>query len=334
MITLEDDELVFRFPEVHEDAVCSISLQRTLRIPDDDRDYPLPPGLGEFPLRHLDDYARNIPDRWLERGGVIMPMHQAEAMWIEFGGFHGSGYPFAIKIATGKINAISGEAWVPNLNADPQDYVVVPDQPWLDGYCVERGLIRQFVAMPLGSGYSAEEQLTGKGEHGGIQIVAYPMKASRYEEMRKSRIAEANVMRCMSVCESAEPDMGLAPGGRMKQEIYDDDYGLDAWDQRHPSKCFVTIANSTTWLAITGEVPPTTPPSASDYTDAGLPWFELFDADARALEGAAELQKLASVSQLGKKKGEAPLADNNSVDVNRIINLRKPGNNTVRESAL
>jgi len=100
------------------------------------------------------------------------------------------------------------------------------------------------------------------------------------------------------------------------------------------SKCFVTIANSTTWLAITGEVPPTTPPSASDYTDAGLPWFELFDADARALEGAAELQKLASVSQLGKKKGEAPLADNNSVDVSRIINLRKPGNNTVRESAL
>lgn len=30
-----------------------------------------------------------------------------------------------------------------------------------------------------------------------------------------------------------EPSMGLALGGRMKQEVYMDPYGLDAWDQRH-----------------------------------------------------------------------------------------------------
>ena len=48
----------------------------------------------------------------------------------------------------------------------------------------------------------------------------------------------------------AEPDMGLAPGGRIKQEIYDDPYGLDAWDQRHYSRCFVTIANSVAWAKI------------------------------------------------------------------------------------
>ena len=51
MITLEGDHLVFRFPEVHEDAGYSIRFQRTLRIPDDEKEYPLPPGLGEFPLR-------------------------------------------------------------------------------------------------------------------------------------------------------------------------------------------------------------------------------------------------------------------------------------------
>jgi hypothetical protein len=30
---------VFRFPEVHRDAVLHVEFQRTLRIPDDDRDY-------------------------------------------------------------------------------------------------------------------------------------------------------------------------------------------------------------------------------------------------------------------------------------------------------
>ena len=61
MITLDDDQLVFRFPDVHPDATCRIAFQRTLRIPDDNRDHPLPPGLGHFPLRHVDDHAARVP---------------------------------------------------------------------------------------------------------------------------------------------------------------------------------------------------------------------------------------------------------------------------------
>ena len=177
MITLEANRLVFRFPEVHADATCAIEFQRTLRVPDDGKDYPLPPGFGTFPLRHLDDFAPRVPEKWLARGGVIMPMRQAEAMWINFGGrgwFGDDGYPFAVKIATGKINAVTGEAWINHLNGDPQDYVVLPKQPWIDGYCVGTGSIRQFVAMPLGKGYSAEEQMTGGGKHWGHPVHRLP----------------------------------------------------------------------------------------------------------------------------------------------------------------
>ena len=46
---------------------------------------------------------------------------------------------------------------------------------------MEKGVIRQFVAMPLGAGYTAEEQITGKAEHGGLQIVVYPMKREVFE---------------------------------------------------------------------------------------------------------------------------------------------------------
>ena len=84
-----------------------------------------------------------------------------------------------MKVATGKICAIMGDQWVRHLNTDPQDYVVLPDQPWIDGYCVETGVIRQFVAMPLGTGYTVEEQLTGAAAHGGLQLVVFPMKRER-----------------------------------------------------------------------------------------------------------------------------------------------------------
>lgn len=276
MIYLEDDQLEIQCPEVHDHARCSISFQRTLRIPDDGSEYPLPPGLGDFPLRHLDDYAKRLPEGWARRGGVIMPMYQAEAMWLSFDGY--SPYPFALKIATGKICAITGENWVNHLNTDPQDYLVLPDQPWLDGYCVEKGVIRQFVAMPLGKGYTAEEQLTGAAQHGGLQITAYPMKAERYEEMMAERNKEMSVD-YMVLQSPMDEGMGLAPGGRMRQEIYEDDNGLDVWDQRHPVRCFVTIANSSQWMAITVEGPPIMPPTATAYTEAGLPWYDYYDAD-------------------------------------------------------
>jgi hypothetical protein len=50
MIELEHDALTFSFPEVHADAVLRVDFQRTLRIPDDERTYHLPAGLGRFPL--------------------------------------------------------------------------------------------------------------------------------------------------------------------------------------------------------------------------------------------------------------------------------------------
>ena len=322
MITLEGNRLLFRFPAVHDEARCSMEFQRTLRIPDDDRDYPLPPGLGRFPLRHLDDYAPQLPEEWQRRGGVIAPMHQAEAMWINFES--GSDYPFAVKVATGKTCALTGDTWVNHLNSDPQDYVVLPKQPWLDGYCVEKGVIRQFVAMPLGEGYTVEEQMTGAARHGGLQIVAYPMKRERYEEL----FAPRRMLR-VAFCRAID-SMGLAPGGRMKQDIYDDPYGLDAWDQRYASRCFVTIVNSVQWMAITGEPPPTEPPTAKQYTQAGLPWFDYYCGDAEAVAGAEKLKAVASVAQISKEKGNM-LSENETLDVDHVIRLRNSGPRQVRE---
>ena len=42
----------------------------------------------------------------------------------------------SFKIAAGKINAISGKPWKPELDGSERDYIVLPEQPWLDGFCV------------------------------------------------------------------------------------------------------------------------------------------------------------------------------------------------------
>lgn len=55
-------------------------------------------------------------------------------------------------------------------NKSIQDYVVVPHQLWLDGIATSVGKVRQFVAMPFGSGHSVEVQVTGEEVTGGIQF--------------------------------------------------------------------------------------------------------------------------------------------------------------------
>ena len=66
--------------------------------------------------------------------------------------------------------------------------------------------------------------------------------------------------------------MGLAAGGSMQQEIFEDLIIVSKPGiYERTSRCFVTIANAEQWIDLTGEEPPISPMTASDYTKAGLP---------------------------------------------------------------
>jgi hypothetical protein len=159
-----------------------VTFHRTLRLPEDGKVHRLPPSLGAFPIERVDDYKDRVPASWVEHGGVFFPMWQREAMWLSF-----KGDPTAVKVAAGKVNAVSGKTWSQELvGADTtdsrnpvQDYMVVPQQPWLDGFNVGKAVIKQFVAMPLGMGYTVEAQVTGKEDFGGLQLLIVPPKEGR-----------------------------------------------------------------------------------------------------------------------------------------------------------
>ena len=156
--------------------------------------------------------------------------------------------------------------------------------------------------MRLGEGYTAEEQLTGEARHGGVQFTVYPMKASEYEARYRGVDRRSDVLYCM--VPSAPPvEMGLAPGGLMRQEIYSDDYGFDVWDTAAGASCYVHIVNSLQYFSLCGVSPPHRPPTAERYAKAGLPWFDYYDADRTALAGARKLAGLDSVTGRRAKKG-------------------------------
>ena len=234
-------------------ARFSVSFQRTLRVPDDGRKYPLPPGLGRFPILRVRDYLARVPKAWRQTGGAFIPMYQREALWL---GFDAAPWkPNAIQIAIGGINAVSGESANEDLCANPQNYLVCPNQPWLDGINNGDEAIRQFVAMPLGLGYTVEGQLTGDEEIGGIRLRVFEPKPGRFPD-RPPKADAASFPHRMGMVKGGV-QMGLAAGGKMKQKIYPDPFGLDAWDLTNYGTVTVHIANSEQYEAITGHAPPT-----------------------------------------------------------------------------
>lgn len=289
-----------------------LSFQRTLRIPDDGKTYPLPPGLGRFPILRVADFDDRVPEAWRERGGVFIPMYQREALWLSFD------CPYwravAVQVGIGGIDAITGKRWRGRLNKTRQNYVVCPDQPWLDGINAGDGFIRQFVAMPLGMGYTVEGQLTGKEEWGGIQIRVVEPRPGRFPDAPPRaeglRFSNFEVMCC-------EPgaEMGLSAGGRMRQKVYPDPHGWDTWDEENAGRVFVHIANSMTYREITGMEPPPTPISARLYTQYGLPWFDLYDEGLGDVEASEELAGVDSIQEMDFQKAFAPQQDDASVEV-------------------
>lgn len=126
--------------------------------------------------------------------------------------------------------------------------------------------------------------------------------------------------------------MGLAPGGRMRQEIYRDPYKLEEWSEDAFSRCFVHICNSTQWREVTGEMPTTKPPTAAEYIAAGLPWFEYY-SDSAPLGGSRSLAGMKSVGALARRK-RTPLEGKTPVGPVPVIPLHaslRPGQ--VREWA-
>lgn len=298
-----------------------VSFQRTLRIPESGL-HPLPPGLGRFPLRRVEDYPDTAPAEWLARGGIMLPVYQREALWLSFD----ADEPAALQVGIGKVCAVSGNKWSEHLTRDPQNYVALPEQPWLDGINAGDGFIRQFVAVPLGSGAAVEKQITGQETHGGIQLRAVGLTR---EALKKWRTQRPPIVDCVTGFSPAPTPtaMGLGAGGRMRQEVYRDDRSPADYDEKRSWRVFVHLCSAAQWTAITGEVPPPTPVDRDAYVQAGLPWFDYFDVDAADLTPS---HNLAQVKTVGNVLGE----DANAfvpVDPATVVTLKGAGGDTVAD---
>jgi hypothetical protein len=276
----------------------SVTFHRTLRIPVDDRSYPLPPGLGRLPVHRFRDVVERESGGSLAMDELFVPLSQGEALWL---GFEAASWkPNAVKIGVGGVNAVSGEPWDIQLRDDPQDYLVCPPQLWLDGINSGTGIVRQFVAMPLGSGMTVEGQVSGVEQVGGIQLVVFEPCVGRFPE-HPPRLDERTPGAL-----ATPATMGLGAGGEIRQKLYPDPYGLDTWDPDVQGHVSVRILNSQQYLQLTGKRLPASPIDVATYRAHGLPWFALYDEEMGDLPASASLAGVEPVPERDSESQECP----------------------------
>lgn len=328
------------FDEIRVGRFTRISFHRTLRIPEDGRDYPLPAGLGRFPIHRVEDYAEKVPAKWLVDGGFFIPLYQKEALFLQFEG--PDWHPTIAKVCVGKINAISGKPYNESLSAQNQDYVVIPNQTWLDGICSGPGVVRQFVAMPLGQGYTIESQITDEEEFGGFQIVAFECVHGRFPErdpVVDERIRRLEYYRRQPIRLFSSPapsryedegvSMGIAAGGSIKQQIQKDTYGVDTWCIERKRSVTIHLVNSLAYRAITGIDPPQSPITAVEYQRAKIPWYSHYDETAPVVKPPSIFKRILGVTGIEKKRGISDANDSKlrHLAVAKIHKIRTPDKN-------
>ncbi|KAJ5153031.1 uncharacterized protein N7482_009509 [Penicillium canariense] len=206
------------------DDNLELIFHRTVRMPDDDRLHSLPASVGKFPLYNTADYVDRLPENIAAKGGIFLPMWQREALWIELSSPRRPAYndysvpTYAIRVYVGQINAVSGKSMTEERGATwAQDYLIFPGQAWIDGICVAPGVVRQFVAMPLGSGYTVEGQKTGEEKHGGLQIEVIPAYRRGSHKWLTMTEEQALRNRGLYLNETKTPnELGLHTGAKLR----------------------------------------------------------------------------------------------------------------------
>lgn len=279
-----------------------VTLQRTIRVPDGRQPAQLPPGLGNLPVYNVADYRANCPEIW-EDGGVFVPMYEKEATWLNFR-LSGSN-PRALLIGAGNVNAITGKSLILKL-ATPQNYVVVPTQPWLDGWKDMDGVIYQFVAVEFkhGEGLTVGEQVLGEESRtGGIGIAVFApvdKELSLHKPFHEFAIsgpywmpsAKSYSAPTMSLRSASFKELGLGRGGRIVQKIYPDPFGLDVWEGEPVATMAIYLVDVQSFEEITGKKAPSLPPAFGAYQG---PYFALPDEEMGDTVGSGTFAGLKSV---------------------------------------
>ena len=253
----------------------AVKFQHPPRPPDDARIYVFPAGLEELPLCPTTDFPETLPTSWLNQTAFLMPMNPSDPFLMRFT----ANYPFAVKVAVGNLDRVTGEPSFAGLQKEQRNYLVV------SGESTANGVKERSFVLSLDAGCVVNEHFAGR-KIGRIDFQICPLRLESYfsEEVAHSiprtlreffawfvygpsiSAKQAEMEREHHAWQSdpLTDEFGAILLGRKFEDELDPQYVdelLDLrevadWDQTESKCCSVHVCNSSVWRQITGTNPP------------------------------------------------------------------------------
>jgi len=99
-----------------------VKFQHPPRPRDDAKIYVFSAGLEELPLCPTTGFPDTLPASWLKQTDFLMPMNPSDPFLMRFT----ANYPFAVKVAVGNLDRVTGEPPLSSLQKEPPNYLVFP----------------------------------------------------------------------------------------------------------------------------------------------------------------------------------------------------------------
>jgi hypothetical protein len=125
--------------------------------------------------------------------------------------------------------------------------------------------IRQFVAMPLGSGYLPDDGINSPNRFGRLELIAYPMAGEAFNlryprDAWQERLPGLDLSAPIELAGNQEQHTGQ--DALQRQRVEEGLFPIRDWDQSDPEHYTMHLVNSLHWCAITGGPPPMSPARA------------------------------------------------------------------------
>ena len=205
---------------------------------------------GALSARLVRDYAGSFSESWSTREAVFIPLLADERIWL---GFSTRQRSYAIQIAVGEVNAVSGQSWIPGLTASPQNYLVSPPQLHWDG--IRRGQdLLPFDSQSLNS----DERPAGAW----VLLVYAPLG----DALGPAQVSEFDHDPGKLYDTFRQSDRNHAENHPLQ-----DPFGVDTWSREPLCTVFIVPVTAPRYEEITGVKVPPTRKACEVYTGYRLP---------------------------------------------------------------
>jgi len=231
--------------EIHFGASLTVRFLRSRPAAESRKGDELAVDTESYPIYRLDELPCQAPAL---SDGVLIPLHPHEVLQISFSGRWWK--PNAVIVAVGDHNIISGKPWDGGLSADPQNYLVCPEQERLDGLDLRECLDRR--ALAADQSCPAETQPDGAGWHQRLRLVVYEPRPGLFPDRRRRVPRPEENMRGSSHLDKHRSTLA----GKEPFQIRPDPHGIATWDQDDCRSIDVYIIERAKFEILTGIRPP------------------------------------------------------------------------------